>query len=153
MQHHRQYCVDDVCEEDLVAYANDHMRAAMDQAWALRGMKEESCPSQQPLHTCLPSNAKDGDTFLSPIYLEWIDSASFSSWQDLDKVHELEPYYCRSFALLVRETDEALVITNTETYGLGSGFVKMFNGALSIPRRAVTREIRFSLAEARDHAN
>ena len=104
------------------------------------------------LDICIPANKKDGDTFLAPIYLEWIDSASFSSWQDMDKVDELEPYFCRSFALLVRETEETLIIAGTETYGLGSGFVKMFNGVLSIPKRAVLREIRFPLSGAADYA-
>jgi hypothetical protein len=95
------------------------------------------------LNDCIPLAKKDGDTFLPVVYLEWIDSASYSSWQDVGEAEDLTPYYCRSFGLLVRETEEALVITHTETYGLGKGFRKMCEGLLSIPTRAITRRMNF----------
>lgn len=84
-----------------------------------------------------PSNGQPYDTYLPGLYLEWIDSASFDGWRDLDDVGRLTPYRCRTLCLLVQETEEHLIVTHSETYGEGKSFRKMFSGLLSIPKCAV----------------
>lgn len=105
------------------------------------------------IKSCIPLNRKDGDTFLSPIYLEWIDSGSYHGWQDIDEADTVEPYLCRSFSFLVKEDEHMLVITQTETYGLGKGFKKMVDGFMCIPKCAVLKEIRYGISATEDEGH
>ena len=92
--------------------------------------------------TLLPPDHALEDTFLLPCYIEWIDSAGYSGWRDQEDVDRLNPYRCRTLAFIVQETEEAIIVTHTETYGIDASFTKLYHDLFSIPRRAIVRLVR-----------
>ena len=73
------------------------------------------------------------------IYLEWVDSAGFPEWQTKEEIDELVPYVVRTVGILVKETEETLIVAVAETVDMGeAGFKECYNGIMSIPRVAVT---------------
>ena len=73
------------------------------------------------------------------VYLEWVDSAGFPEWQTQDEIDELVPYCVRTVGLLVKETEDCLIVAVAETLDQGeSCFKKCYNGIMSIPCVAVT---------------
>ena len=93
--------------------------------------------------TILPPDRVSEDTFLVPCYIEWLDSAGYSGWRDQGDIARLTPYRCRTMCFLVKETEEHVIITHTETYGTDTSFKKMYSDLFSIPRCAIQRLVRF----------
>ena len=91
----------------------------------------------------LPSDRREHDTFLTPCYIEWLDSASYSGWRDREDVDHLTPYRCRTMCFLVKETEEHVIVTHTETYGTDASFKKMYLDLLTIPKCVIQRLVRF----------
>ena len=91
----------------------------------------------------LPPDRAAADIFLLPCYIEWLDSAGYTGWRDQEEVALLAPYRCRTTAFIVQETEEHLIITHTETYGIDPSFKKMYHDLLLIPRCAIRRLVRF----------
>ena len=98
--------------------------------------------------TILPHDRLPEDTFLLPCYIEWLDSAGYSGWRDQEDIVRLSPYRCRTMCFLVKETEEHVIITHTETYGIDDSFKKMHYALFSIPRCAIIRLVRFCEADA-----
>lgn len=90
-----------------------------------------------------PNDASADDILHETVYIEWIDSSSYNGWRDQDEVDALTPYFCRTFALLIRETPHHVIIAHSETYGNDETFKKMYLGTLSIPKKAIIRQLVF----------
>lgn len=74
------------------------------------------------------------------VYIEWIDSASLDGWQGKEALDDLRPYNCATLAFLVREDDEAYIVTHTFTLDDATdSFAYRYHGLFSIPKVAVSK--------------
>lgn len=75
---------------------------------------------------------------LSPVEVEWIDSCSYSGWEDAaEKVAVAKPTTCRSVGYLIRRDASALVLV--QSADLDDVHGDRYADALAIPAKMVVR--------------